>query len=85
MKLVFGPMPSRRLGRSLGIDPVPFKTCNWNCVYCQLGSTTLLTSERKEFFPVEEVTDEVVIGFREPVISMRDMERQGNVRGYFFR
>ena len=37
MKYVFGPVPSRRLGNSLGIDPIPLKTCNWNCVYCQLG------------------------------------------------
>jgi wyosine [tRNA(Phe)-imidazoG37] synthetase (radical SAM superfamily) len=56
---VFGPVPSRRLGRSLGIDPVPFKTCNWNCVYCQLGRTTPLTNERKEFFPPEESIAEV--------------------------
>ena len=40
MRHVYGPVPSRRLGRSLGIDPVPPKTCNWNCVYCQLGRTT---------------------------------------------
>lgn len=59
MKHVFGPVPSRRLGQSLGIDPVPFKTCNWNCIYCQLGRTTPLTNERKEFFPPEEVIEEV--------------------------
>jgi wyosine [tRNA(Phe)-imidazoG37] synthetase (radical SAM superfamily) len=59
LKHVFGPVPSRRLGRSLGIDPVPFKTCNWNCVYCQLGRTTPLTNERREFFPTEEINAEV--------------------------
>lgn len=58
-KHVFGPVPSRRLGQSLGIDPVPFKTCNWNCVYCQLGRTTPLTNERREFFPSEEIVAEV--------------------------
>ena len=44
---VFGPVPSRRLGQSLSVDPIPFKTCNWNCVYCQLGRTSPLTTERK--------------------------------------
>jgi wyosine [tRNA(Phe)-imidazoG37] synthetase (radical SAM superfamily) len=39
MKYVFGPVPSRRLGQSLGIDPIRLKTCNWNCVYCQSGRT----------------------------------------------
>jgi len=56
---VFGPVPSRRLGRSLGVDPVPFKTCNWNCVYCQLGFTRKLVHERREFFPPEEAVAEV--------------------------
>ncbi len=40
MQHVYGPVPSRRLGQSLGIDPIPFKTCNGNCVYCQLGRTS---------------------------------------------
>ena len=59
MKYVFGPVPSRRLGQSLGIDPVPLKTCNWNCVYCQLGRTRPLINERKNFFPPEEIIDQV--------------------------
>ena len=59
MKYVFGPVPSRRLGQSLGIDPVPLKTCNWNCVYCQLGRTRPLTSERSEYFPREDILAEV--------------------------
>lgn len=59
MKFVFGPVPSRRLGQSLGIDPVPLKTCNWNCVYCQLGRTRPLTNERKNFFPPEEIINQV--------------------------
>jgi wyosine [tRNA(Phe)-imidazoG37] synthetase (radical SAM superfamily) len=59
MRHVYGPVPSRRLGRSLGIDPVPPKTCNWNCVYCQLGRTTPLSSERREFAPADEILDEV--------------------------
>ncbi len=59
MGYVYGPVPSRRLGRSLGIDPVPPKTCNWNCVYCQLGRTTPLSNERRPLAPTDAVLDEV--------------------------
>jgi wyosine [tRNA(Phe)-imidazoG37] synthetase (radical SAM superfamily) len=58
MKYVFGPVPSRRLGQSLGIDTIPLKTCNWNCVYCQLGRTVPLTNERREYVPVEDILHE---------------------------
>lgn len=59
MKTVFGPVPSRRLGQSLGIDTIPLKTCNWNCVYCQLGRTVPLTNEQKEYIPRQEILAEV--------------------------
>jgi wyosine [tRNA(Phe)-imidazoG37] synthetase (radical SAM superfamily) len=59
MKYVFGPVPSRRLGQSLGIDTIPLKTCNWNCVYCQLGRTRPLVNERKEYYPSEMILAEV--------------------------
>jgi wyosine [tRNA(Phe)-imidazoG37] synthetase (radical SAM superfamily) len=59
MKYVFGPVPSRRLGQSLGIDTIPLKTCNWNCVYCQLGRTQPVTNERKQYYPPEEIVAEV--------------------------
>lgn len=59
MKSVFGPVPSRRLGQSLGIDPVPFKTCNWNCVYCQLGRTVPFSLERREYVPRAEILEQV--------------------------
>jgi len=59
MKYVFGPVPSRRLGQSLGIDTIPLKTCNWNCVYCQLGRTQPLINERQEYYPSEEILAEV--------------------------
>ena len=59
MHYVFGPVPSRRLGQSLGIDPIPLKTCNWNCVYCQLGRSTPMTNERREYFPREDILAEV--------------------------
>lgn len=52
---VFGPVPSRRLGRSLGVDLVPFKTCSYDCIYCQLGRTTSKTIERKEWVPLERI------------------------------
>lgn len=59
LKQVFGPVPSRRLGKSLGIDPVPLKACNWNCVYCQLGRTRPFTTRRKVFFPPENIISQV--------------------------
>ncbi len=59
IKRVFGPVPSRRLGQSLGIDPVPLKTCNWNCIYCQLGRTRPLRIERRYNFGVLETLSEV--------------------------
>ena len=55
MTHVFGPVPSRRLGHSLGIDLVPFKTCTLNCVYCQLGRTKHTTVQRVEYAPVADV------------------------------
>ncbi|MBN1498058.1 MAG: radical SAM protein [Spirochaetes bacterium] len=59
MRNVFGPVPSRRLGRSLGIDLVPFKTCTYDCAYCQLGRTTNRTMGRKEWFPLDDIMCEV--------------------------
>ncbi|MCI0493992.1 radical SAM protein, partial [candidate division KSB1 bacterium] len=58
-RYLFGPVPSRRLGRSLGIDLVPHKTCSLNCVYCECGKTTLLTNERAEYVPTGEVLTEL--------------------------
>ncbi len=58
-RYVYGPVPSRRLGRSLGIDLVPFKTCTYDCTYCQLGRTTHKTLERREYVPIGEVLREL--------------------------
>lgn len=58
-KYLFGPVPSRRLGRSLGIDLVPFKTCTMNCVFCQLGDTTCESIERREYVPTADVLAEL--------------------------
>jgi wyosine [tRNA(Phe)-imidazoG37] synthetase (radical SAM superfamily) len=59
MQHIFGPVPSRRLGRSLGIDPVPLKTCNFNCVYCQLGRTSPLQRRRRAFFNISDMVAEI--------------------------
>jgi wyosine [tRNA(Phe)-imidazoG37] synthetase (radical SAM superfamily) len=56
---LYGPVPSRRLGRSLGVDIVPFKLCTLDCVYCQLGRTTEKTIERRDYVPVEAVLSEL--------------------------
>ena len=59
MKYLFGPVYSRRLGHSLGIDLLPPKICTLNCVYCEVGPTTDLTCERKEYVPTEEILKEI--------------------------
>lgn len=58
-KNIFGPVPSRRLGLSLGIDLVPSKVCSMNCVYCEVGRTNKLTVERKEYIDHEEIIHEL--------------------------
>ncbi len=58
-RYLFGPVPSRRLGASLGVDLVPLKTCSLNCVYCECGRTTHLTAERREYVPVDAVLEEL--------------------------
>ncbi|MBN2592922.1 MAG: radical SAM protein [Sedimentisphaerales bacterium] len=58
-KYLYGPVPSRRLGLSCGIDIVPLKVCTLNCIYCQLGTTVQTTVERKEYIPIEPVLAEL--------------------------
>jgi len=58
-KHLFGPVPSRRLGISLGVDLVPLKTCTLNCIYCECGRTTDLTVTRKNYVPLSEVKEEL--------------------------
>ncbi|MEE9368433.1 MAG: radical SAM protein [Pontiella sp.] len=58
-KYLFGPVPSRRLGRSLGVDLIPFKTCTMNCTYCQLGETPCAVSERGDYVPMPDVLAEL--------------------------
>ena len=63
-KYLFGPVPSRRLGMSLGVDLVPHKVCSLDCVYCECGVTTHLTVERKEYIPYEKVIAELKLYFK---------------------
>ncbi|MCG3146923.1 MAG: hypothetical protein PCFJNLEI_00358 [Verrucomicrobiae bacterium] len=57
--ITFGPVPSRRLGRSLGINNIPPKQCSYSCAYCQLGWTETLSRERRQFYPPEQIVAEV--------------------------
>ena len=59
MTYVFGPVPSRRLGLSLGVDLIPLKTCTYNCLYCQVGKTTRQSLKTESFVPVTEVLEEL--------------------------
>ncbi|MDP6179969.1 MAG: radical SAM protein [Desulfatiglandales bacterium] len=59
MPYIFGPVPSRRLGLSLGIDLIPAKICTYDCLYCQVGRTTCKNVETKSFVPVPEVLREL--------------------------
>jgi len=58
-QIAFGPVPSRRLGQSLGINNIPPKICTYSCVYCQLGRTLKIKTERKEFYDTEEIVKDV--------------------------
>ncbi len=89
---VFGPVPSRRIGRSLGVDLVPFKTCTYDCIYCQLGNTTNRTLERREWVPMDAVLEELkrklvcspdyitLSGSGEPTLFSRLGELIGHIR-----
>jgi Fe-S oxidoreductases len=57
--LVFGPVPSRRLGKSLGINNIPYKTCTYSCVYCQLGKAVKMQIDRQEFFKPDVIVEAV--------------------------
>ena len=57
----FGPIPSRRLGRSLGLNNIPPKICSYSCIYCQIGNTTQLQIEQREFYSPEEIAKAVKV------------------------
>jgi wyosine [tRNA(Phe)-imidazoG37] synthetase (radical SAM superfamily) len=81
----YGPVPSRRLGRSYGVDIVPFKVCTLDCIYCQLGKTTEKTTERRDYGPIEPILAELreivaeglkadfitIAGSGEPTLNLR--------------
>ena len=64
-KYAFGPVPSRRLGRSLGINNIPFKYCTYSCIYCQLGLTRHKIITRREFFPWRDIVADVLRRIKE--------------------
>lgn len=68
MKTIFGPVPSRRLGFSLGVDIIPYKTCSFDCIYCELGKTTCKTIE-----PVETVSPEAVLKELKEILASSPM------------
>ena len=59
MKYIFGPVPSRRLGLSLGVDLIPAKTCVFDCIYCEVGPTTVKTKTRRHYIPAEAILGEL--------------------------
>lgn len=64
-KHLFGPVPSRRLGMSLGIDLVPHKVCSFDCIYCECGATTNRTVERAEYISYDDIIKEIQSFFKE--------------------
>ncbi len=61
---IFGPVPSRRLGRSLGVNVVPLKYCNFNCIYCQLGRTRYMINDLRMFYPPRDIIRELGVATR---------------------
>lgn len=60
MQYVFGPVPSRRLGFSLGVDIIPAKYCTYDCIYCQVGKTTNREIDRRSFFDPQVIINEII-------------------------
>ena len=72
MNHIFGPVNSRRLGRSLGVDLFQEKICNLNCIYCEVGETTRVTCERAEYVPTAEIIEDIDKYCR--VVDMKELE-----------
>lgn len=64
-KYIFGPVPSRRLGMSLGIDLIPGKICSLDCIYCEVGETTTLTLKKNTEISADDVIKEIIAFFKE--------------------
>lgn len=75
---LYGPVPSRRLGWSLGVDLVPHKICTYDCIYCQIGNTTDKTLVRREYAPVKEVLEEVRRFLKEETSSIDHLSLSGS-------
>ena len=73
--IVFGPIPSRRLGRSLGINNIPPKTCSYSCIYCQVGRTVCMSIKRAAFFSPENI-------YEEAAGRIRDLQKNNEVIDY---
>lgn len=71
MKYLYGPVKSRRLGLSLGVSLTPYKSCSFDCVYCQLGKTTNLTVKRKEYINIGEILRELKFWFAENALQAK--------------
>lgn len=71
---VFGPVPSRRLGQSLGINNIPPKTCSYSCIYCQLGRTNRRQVKREEFYNPEDILDEARTKMEEIYSSRKQVD-----------
>lgn len=96
-KYLFGPVPSRRLGMSLGVDLVPKKVCSLNCVYCEVGETTKLTLNRKEYVKQDKIIAELkqfmsnapkvdyitFSGYGEPTLNSRIGEVLSHIKQHY--
>ena len=71
---VFGPVPSRRLGRSLGINNIPPKICTYACIYCQLGNAIGMTDKRREFFDPKDLAEEVFEKVKELISNQEKID-----------
>jgi len=74
VKYIYGPVKSRRLGSSLGITLTPYKVCSFNCVYCQLGKSQDVTSERREYIPVQEILNELKLWLQNNSQEAKDLD-----------
>src|SRR4030067_3030308 len=75
---LYGPVPSRRLGSSLGIDLVPHKICTYDCIYCQIGKTSQRTLDRREYVPVKEILEEAERFLKEETLSIDYLSLSGS-------
>ena len=77
-RYLYGPVPSRRLGWSLGVDLVPHKICTYDCIYCQIGNTTEKTLVRREYVPVRDILEEVRRFLKEETSSIDHLSLSGS-------